>query len=67
MSASERQKLTRDLLEACCGLDEDGLRFVLCVALIRGMTRPQLDALHAAVLQGRREPSLDTGHERLGQ
>lgn len=56
MSAAEireRQRLTARLMEASLGLDVDGLRLVVCVALIRGLDGGQLDALNAAILSGR--------------
>ena len=42
---NERARIARDLDSALIRLDTDGLRFVLCVALIRGMDIRELNLL----------------------
>lgn len=51
MSAEQtlRQRLHAQLDRALVDLDTDGLRFVLCVALVRGMTAEELERVPEAV------------------
>jgi len=43
----QRREIAGDLDSALLRLDVDGLRFVLCVALLRGMSAAELDEVNA--------------------